>query len=58
MRRGPTSGRFLPKPVADALPLFMRPAKSAPHVAGHRTRKAKRAAWVAAHIERIRETMA
>jgi hypothetical protein len=44
IRRGPASGRFLPTATADRLPLFVRPAKSAPHVRGWAKRKA---AWIA-----------
>jgi hypothetical protein len=61
MRRGPASGRFIPKATADAVPLFARPIKSAPHVRGWGTRKANqrkdRSAWVARHIEQIKGSM-
>lgn len=48
-------GRFARPPLTA--PLLFRKAKSKPHIAGHVTRKAKRAAWVKAHIEQIRGTM-
>lgn len=47
-----TAGR-VPSPRCYGLPLF----KSAAHLAGWRTRRAKRAAWVAAHIETLRRSM-
>jgi hypothetical protein len=46
VRRGPASGRFIPKATADAVPLFAKPIKSAPHVRGWGTRKADQRALV------------
>lgn len=57
MRRSVCTGRFLPAATADRLPLIVRPAKSAPHVRGHETRRAKRSAWVWAHIAALRGAM-
>ena len=48
------SGRFRPRLLRDA-PLLdaMMTGKSAPHVRGHETRRVKRSAEIAAHIEAL-----
>jgi hypothetical protein len=49
------SGKFRPRLLRDA-PLLdaMMTGKSAPHVRGHETRRAKRSAEIAAHIDAMR----
>jgi hypothetical protein len=50
------SGRFAPKPLAEAAPLIdaILRAKSRPHCDGWKTRKAKRSAERWAHIDALR----
>lgn len=53
------SGRFRPRLLRDA-PLLdaMMTAKSPSHVKGHETRRARRSAEIAAHIEALRVDIA
>jgi hypothetical protein len=52
MTRHPLTGRFA-KRIEPARLLLWQP-KSAAHVAGHRTRKARRSEAVRAHVEALR----
>lgn len=61
MTRQDHRGRFTRGSIASArqhgAPLLEIARKSPAHVRGHKTRRAKRAKWVAAHIETLRRSM-
>ncbi len=57
-RRFPHSGRWRPRSPAEAVPLFLARPKSEPHRKGWDTRRAKRSAEIAAHIEALGLDMA
>jgi len=57
IRRSITSGRFLPAPCADLVPLLLAPVKCEHIARGNRTRAAKRRARVMAVMGVLRREM-